>query len=71
MNKKPIMTGHPLDDDGFVDHALNELSAITNKWNLVIESDTQGNTYLVFRNKAWKTEEKYKFVYNHENRRYV
>ena len=70
MSKKLILT-HPLDDDGFVNNAIDELTKITNKWNLVIESDSQGNTYLVFRDEIWSCEEKYKIKYDHEKRKYI
>lgn len=65
------MVNHPLDDDGFVEKAINELTEITNKWNLVIESDNDGNVCLVYRCKVWNLEERYVFKYDCQNRKYV
>lgn len=69
--KKPVALSHPLDDDGFVSHFIDELTILSNKRNLVIESNDQGRTYLVFRDKDWGIEERYEFEYNHQLQKYI
>lgn len=69
--KKSIVMTHPLDDDGFVEHFIDDLSKLTKKWHLIIEVNNCGEICAVFRDQAWGIEEKYKFEYDHEQQKYI
>lgn len=71
MNKKPVITGHHLGDDGFVQNFLDELTLLTKKWGVVIEVEKFVDIYLTIRDDSGHVIGEYTTKYDYKKKEYV
>lgn len=72
VSKKSGWYTHPLDDDGFIDNFLKELTELSNKYGVIIETELGDKLFLDVKvNEDNYIVGEYTFEYDYKHKKYV